>query len=284
MAIKPVSVLSMIFLLNVDSLGFACSKEVLTRKLFNAVAEGVPESLNECIENGADLKAKDENLATVLHHAALGNHVACLALLLATKKVDLNSLDGHGKTPVHVAAYVGNIESLRMLLNAGAVVDVLGQDNMTPLHIAVLRGEVESVRTLTRYGANVKTGTQSDATALHFAAVGGEKHFNDSENSFHPLIPIEKPFSSEANKEITKILLAHGADYQAPQNSGITPYALAKIYNNVGVLEIFELTCAYCQKKAVIYRCSQCKQNTYCSPSCQKHDWVEHKSVCKKLL
>ena len=40
--------------------------------------------------------------------------------------------------------------------------------------------------------------------------------------------------------------------------------------------------CANCDKPHSKSRCSRCKQVWYCSKTCQKHAWKEHKIVCKK--
>lgn len=254
-----------------------------TVRFLLAAIDGDVQSMQESINAHAYLMARDNKCsATALHHIVRGNHIPCLEILLKTKAVDLDAFDGYGKTPVHVAAYLGHTQILELLHSAGALLDKANRDGMTPLHMAVLRGQIESVRTLARLGASINARTQSDATALHFAAVGGEKGFRDAEPSFHPLIPMERPFSEAANKEITKILLAYGADYTARQNSDITPEYLAHHYNNKGVIEIFERTCARCQKKAALYQCSQCKQKAYCNATCQRIHWATHKDGCIK--
>ena len=40
--------------------------------------------------------------------------------------------------------------------------------------------------------------------------------------------------------------------------------------------------CSYCRQPAVCRACSRCQQMKYCSKQCQKADWPEHKSTCKK--
>ncbi len=42
--------------------------------------------------------------------------------------------------------------------------------------------------------------------------------------------------------------------------------------------------CSFCLRKpGRLFRCSDCKQLHYCSQSCQKSDWSEHKTECHRL-
>lgn len=59
-----------------------------------------------------------------------------------------------GETPLHVVAIWGDVESARILLDEGAIVDVPGEDGCTPLHEAAMQGHVEMVRLLLERGAD----------------------------------------------------------------------------------------------------------------------------------
>ena len=60
-----------------------------------------------------------------------------------------------GWTPLHWAARAGKIEIVRMLIDAGANVNVQTNGGSTPLHEAVRYGSVEIVRMLIDAGADV---------------------------------------------------------------------------------------------------------------------------------
>lgn len=48
-------------------------------------------------------------------------------------------------------------------------------------------------------------------------------------------------------------------------------------------LEVFsQKSCAICNSQKNLMVCSVCKNACYCSTDCQKKDWKNHKSVCKK--
>jgi ankyrin repeat protein len=73
------------------------------------------------------------------------------------------SLDGpnvksplSGETPLHIVAVWGDTEAACILLDAGAEVDVPGEDDCTPLHEAIIQGHVETTRLLLSRGADPK--------------------------------------------------------------------------------------------------------------------------------
>jgi len=61
-----------------------------------------------------------------------------------------------GDTPLHIVAAWGDDEAARVLLDAGAEIDVPGEEGCTPLHEAIMQGHVETARLLLSRGANPK--------------------------------------------------------------------------------------------------------------------------------
>ena len=67
-------------------------------------------------------------------------------LVAAGADIDIRAVDG--STPLHVAAQHGHVDQARLLINAGAQVDVQDTKGRTPLEVAITRGEQETVRFL----------------------------------------------------------------------------------------------------------------------------------------
>ena len=61
-----------------------------------------------------------------------------------------------GRTPLHIAVSMDNIVIARLLLQNGAKIDEVSDDNLTALHIAVANQSIRMVELLLKYGAMVK--------------------------------------------------------------------------------------------------------------------------------
>lgn len=248
----------------------------LESKFLSAAIDGKSSVLQECISTGVNLDARAAGSgATALQLAAFGNHTTCVEILLSASKSNIDDFDSHGKSAVHVAAFLGHKDVLIQLLEAGAFIDNVNPlTGLTPLHMAVLRTQTTSVRTLAQCGADINARTPSNATALHFAAVGGEKGYRKVEEDLF------YENNDSENEKIAHILLQFGADSKAQQQSGITPLDLAEHFNNRLVKKLLTRQCAQCGKSAVWRICSKCKGKAYCNRDCQSIHWEVHKREC----
>ena len=70
---------------------------------------------------------------------------------------DLDILDtGQDKyTAIHFAAWDGQNEALKVLIDAGANPDILGTDSRTPIHLAAANGRTEAVKLLIEAGVDI---------------------------------------------------------------------------------------------------------------------------------
>ncbi len=124
-------------------------------------------------------------------------------LIVLGANLDWQDEENYNWTPLHVAAGYGRVEIARMLIDAGANVNVQDADGLTPLHVAALNGRVEIVRMLIDAGANVNVQDQWDWTPLHWATKNGDI-------------------------EIVRMLIDAGARKDIHNNKGRLPYDLAK--------------------------------------------------------
>lgn len=128
-----------------------------------------------------------------------------------------------GLTPVFVAVAYGKAEALRLLLEAGANINVTAtttrrhtdDGKITPLHIATIKGHSDAVQLLLDYGVDSEgSGEQVwKYTPLHMAAMGG-------------------------HVEIVKLLLSKGVNVEAEAPTGHRPLYMAV---EGGFAEIVEL-------------------------------------------
>jgi len=176
----------------------------------------------EIEESQIDYFQVDEDLCTPLHVAVLDDVDASFFLISkAESPAQLNLHNKFGSSPIHLAAKVGNSDSLRDLILGGANVEERDVKGETALHIACRRGHYESVRCLTtplsmddqvitnykppyqRLPQRLDVVNYEGLTCLHLAA-------------FH------------RHKNIMKELVRLGADVDAPDSkSGRTPLHFA---------------------------------------------------------
>ena len=79
-------------------------------------------------------KAKKRKYFTVLHREARnGNAERLIRSLELEIDININSQDKHGNTPLHLAAITGHIETVKILLNHGAMVDQQDLGGRSPL-------------------------------------------------------------------------------------------------------------------------------------------------------
>ncbi|MGD0206484.1 MAG: ankyrin repeat domain-containing protein [Verrucomicrobiota bacterium] len=93
--------------------------------------------------------------------------------LIQFAEVDLNGPNVRGllgETPLHIVATWGDVESARILLNAGAEIDVNGEYDHTALHEAIGQGHLEMVKLLVSRGADLKRRNSFGSNAIELAA------------------------------------------------------------------------------------------------------------------
>ncbi|MBV0899564.1 MAG: ankyrin repeat domain-containing protein [Wolbachia endosymbiont of Fragariocoptes setiger] len=70
------------------------------------------------------------------------------AELLIKKGANVNYQDSYGHTPLHVAAYNGDLDKCKLLLKHGAILESASNVGRTPLIEAVSGGKIETIKYL----------------------------------------------------------------------------------------------------------------------------------------
>jgi ankyrin repeat protein len=110
--------------------------------------------VQDLIVLGANLDWQDElSQDRTPLHLAIYSHFSKIVRMLIDAGADLNVQDKHGDTPLHVAARFGEIEIAQMLIYAKADLNVQAKNGRTALHGAAELGRVEIVRMLIDAGA-----------------------------------------------------------------------------------------------------------------------------------
>ena len=129
----------------------------------------------DVIEN---LVAQDRSLVTLLsrdgwtalHLAAFfGQSQAARLLLNKGAPVNARSTNAMANTPLHAAAAGGNTAIVKLLLDFGANANLLQHGGFTPLHAAAQMGDVEMARALVGAGANVSARAENQQRPIDLA-------------------------------------------------------------------------------------------------------------------
>lgn len=163
-----------------------------------------------------------DGLITPLHCAASVGSILCVKMLLdAGAIIDAGlTTTGFCKTPLHYAVLSNSISCVEELLKRKASINTTQVYTETPLHVAAAMGFASCLKLLLQYGADfrVKFGT-AKSTPLHLAAEDG-------------------------NAECAKLLIEAGADLDARTNRIQTPLHLAALAQSAQTLELLLINLA----------------------------------------
>ncbi|XP_045154891.1 E3 ubiquitin-protein ligase MIB2 isoform X3 [Echinops telfairi] len=128
-------------------------------------------SLSVALDKLRAQKSDPENPGRLVVEVALDNAARVLDLL--RRHPELVDTKNQGRTALQVAAYLGQMELMRLLLQARAGVDVPDEEGNTALHYAALGNQPEAACVLLSAGCNADALNGSRSAALHVAVQRG---------------------------------------------------------------------------------------------------------------
>ena len=131
------------------------------------------EVLGTIIGHGADVNAKNKHDVTALMQACKKGSVEIINVLL-NAGADSSIADINGATSIHYAVVGGCSKgTLQSIIGQGADVNASNKDNVTALMIACLKGDVETINVLLIAGADLNISTDEHGTCILHAIIGG---------------------------------------------------------------------------------------------------------------
>ncbi len=232
----------------------------LNHDLLYAVQNGDTAAIQALLDKGADINGRNSNGNAALVLAALMNRLEVVKYLLnrgpnvngigqdgftpliaaaqddrrlpMTKVLldagaNLNVQDNYGETALERAANNGQTETVRLLLERGAQIDIKNKWGGTALTRAIGAGHVDVVRLLIANGASVNARYSNKATPLIVAAYALSSTIKPSVpySASEKATPRHKANLQAAKRrylDIIKMLLDNGANVNAKDADGRT--------------------------------------------------------------
>jgi hypothetical protein len=170
-------------------------------------------------EIAALIRAARQRLGNPLevHEAAAAGEPSELAAALRAAPVLRNTWTADGFTALHLAAFFGRTENVRLLLEQGADPRAVAHNpsRVQPLHSAAAASAFEIARLLVAAGADARAVQEGGWTPLHAAAANG-------------------------HEPLARLLLEAGADAHAQLDDGRTPVDLARQRKHESIAALLE--------------------------------------------
>ena len=141
------------------------ANDMINFPLHEAIINGNAAAVQELIDDGYDVNTLDRFGDTALSEAAAHRHIDIVRMLLDAG-ADLNL---GNETPLYIAAGNGHIDIIQILIDAGADLNSVNHLNQTPLYFAIYNNQVPIASLLITEGADVNLGNYESNTPLHFA-------------------------------------------------------------------------------------------------------------------
>jgi ankyrin repeat protein len=195
--------------------------------LMTAARSGNAESVRVLLDHGADINAKENYRGqTALMWAAAERHPSVVKLLLdrgADWKVrslardtsmpklsaasSVTPMARGGLTALHFAAREGDVETARVMLDAGVDVNILDADGTSPLVVSTLNKHYSFAKFLLERGANPNLADTRGRAALYAAL--------DMRNEDYSALPSRKEDGALPSLDLIQALLERGANPNA---------------------------------------------------------------------
>lgn len=154
---------------NVHALDSICGR----KPVIIAAKEGHTNIIAFFLLQGLLVNEADSIGWTLLHYAAWKGNSETVRFLIQ-KGASISVTDKcSGKTPVHVATEEGHIEVVQFLVNSGANIEEVTEERVTPLHPAAYEGHLVIAKFLADIGANLNAEDINGWTPLYWAAYKG---------------------------------------------------------------------------------------------------------------
>ncbi|KAG8668335.1 hypothetical protein FPOAC1_007714 [Fusarium poae] len=224
----------------------ACPSDKAWSKILSGrLSQADEKAFRELFDHTKDIEARN---FTKLHKTVLKLESRNISEELEMNSIEMiNARDSLGQTALCLAAELGSIEDLRLLLSCGADPSIPSYCQKDPLIFAARSGNPTCVKLLLEAGSSVTYRTGYHHTALHYAAIwspgdgvehlldaGMDKDFPDKDGR----TPLGFTILSD-NFDAAVRLLANGAQIRCPNAPAVDPLLCSIKENKHEFIDLF---------------------------------------------
>jgi ankyrin repeat protein/Tfp pilus assembly protein PilF len=167
--------------------------------------------------------------------------------LLLSNGLNSQTTNTFKQTLLHIAAHAGQEENIKVLLDAGAIIDSQDHSKKTPLFLAVIQGHRSTVKLLLQRQAKVDLRSIEGETILHAAAFYGYTLIVQDLLPYKALIsaqdedgktPLHKAVWLDPKPDIVALLLDHGANPNCCNKYQYTPLHWAAKHGHLSSAQV----------------------------------------------
>jgi len=186
-----------------------------------AIINNYPPLVQLLLSKGHDINNLEGSSysGTALHVAFNSKNYPLILLFLENPTLDLNKLDKHGNTALHLAIARYNLKVVKPLHAAGADLEIVDRQGKTALLLALHCWNVGIMEFLVRNGANVN--------AQPLATGWGE-----------PYIPFLQGSVWSGSERLVRLALEYGADPEVRDNRHKRAIDIAREWGLTGIVDI----------------------------------------------
>ncbi|MFP3021113.1 MAG: ankyrin repeat domain-containing protein [Wolbachia sp.] len=194
-------------------------------------------SVNSHFGKGVDVNTTDENGWTPLHLAAWEGQLDD-AKLLVKEGADISAENIFGRKPIHVAAENNNTNIIEFFLSKGMNVDDTDRYGRTPLYCASWNGHLGVVKYLVEKGADINAQDKGGETSLDAAT--DQKH--EDVVGYLKQVQLDQELLIAAqygNFDEVRDLVSQGASLNTKYSNGMTVMHSAAYGGNLDIVKYF---------------------------------------------
>lgn len=214
--------------------------------LIQMTCSGNDRAVQALIDARADLEARDRFGWSALAWAGLLREHTVMQLLTSAG-ADIEAYNHQqGRTILTHAIHLQLIETVRMLLGAGAEIEAREENTLTMLILATVVGEFKIVKMLLEKGADINAQDKKGNTALMYATSLGKFHIVGILLKASANVEMRDTDGNTAlihaaktgQYLITRMLIMKGAQIEAKDNKGVTALMWAAVMRHKKTVEI----------------------------------------------